>query len=118
MILYEKSGISPVGQHLFYDGRELVADDNTKTLKELEILAGSTLYLQCDKRGHTKSEKEQYEEHTAGALDQLMCCLGDDPSTKSRVENGFGGSWLMQGTKTSSGASGGGQDGMVVDLCV
>ncbi|GMH64760.1 hypothetical protein TL16_g04036 [Triparma laevis f. inornata] len=108
--LWELKNISPVGQHLYFNGKELAFDDNDKTLEDLEIAVGSTIYCQMDKRGMTKSEREQFQENEEGLIATLLSfCGSDDGGGANRVERGFGGSWLMG----EVGGGGGGERGVL-----
>ncbi|GMH94903.1 hypothetical protein TrST_g7764 [Triparma strigata] len=102
--LWEQFGTSPVGQHMYFNGKELVFGDNEKTLFELQVTAGSTIYVQMDKRGMTKGEREQFHEDEEGLIATLFSsCGSDENSGSNRVERGFGGSWLMGGSGVGGG---------------
>ena len=112
--LLQECNLSPLGQHIYMNGVEILPDKNMETLGGLNVLAGSILYVQMDKRDLTREGKERYNEEEEAVISNLFsCCSGDDMTDVGgmgrTVERGFGGSWL-------SGAGVGGMREMEIDL--
>jgi hypothetical protein len=110
--LNQEHGFSPVGQHLFFKNAELGFDDNQKTLESFGITAGCTVYLQIDKLGKSKAEKEKHQNDEDILLSQLFSYVesadadrteaGSGSGSARAVERGFENSWL---TSNGNGAS-------------
>ncbi len=114
--LFENLNLSPVNQHVFYNGVELATDQNMSSLASLGILAGSTIYVQNDKRNMTKAGKAEHDRQEETILEVLYSCIGteeswgdnhnsyekSDSSSSRRRERGFGGSWLTAGVSQGS----------------
>ncbi|GMH47866.1 hypothetical protein TrRE_jg483, partial [Triparma retinervis] len=61
----------------------------------LNVLAGSILYVQMDKRDLTRGGKKRYNEEEEAVISNLFSCFsGDDMTDVGRTVEGFGESWL------------------------
>lgn len=111
--LLQECDLSPFGQHLYMNGVELLPEKNMETIGSLNVLAGSILYVQMDKRDMTREGRERYDDEEEAVISNLLsCCSGGDMINVGgrgrTVERGFGGSWLSGG--------GGGTGDIEIDL--
>ena len=97
--LVEQAQMFPLGQKIYYAGRELTAidDSDRKTLESFSVLAGATIYIQTKNmsRGRKHAEFQNMQE----ACMERLCNSVDSNSKSSgtgqrHFERGFGGSWL------------------------